>query len=107
MNSKIEEFSPQVEKMKKEIDDVQEKFTRSEKRKKASNDKVKRMKTDNTTLDLEINLFEQKTKNQFLMNAVSILCNEIPELKNAITGSLQEKGISIPSRPNSEKISNL
>lgn len=33
-----------------------------------------------------------------------ILCNEIPELKNAITGSLQEKGIAIPSRPNSEKI---
>jgi len=105
MNSKIDEFSPQLEKMRKENDDVQEKFNRSEKRKKASLDKLKAKKNfDSTILDLEVQLCEQKTKNQFLMNAVAILCNEIPELKNAITGSLQEKGIAIPSRPNSEKI---
>ena len=65
MNQKIDEFSPQVEKMRKEIEDVQEKFNRADKRKKASSDKVHKMKTDNTTLDVEINLFEQKTKNQF------------------------------------------
>lgn len=106
MNSKIDEFSPQVEKLRKEIDDLQDKFGRADKRKKNSLDKVKRMRTDNTTLDLEINLLEQKTKNQFLMNAVSILCNEIPELKTAITGPLQERGIAIPSRPVSEKPSN-
>lgn len=73
MNGKIEEFSPQLEKMKKEIEDVQEKYNRAEKRKKVSNDKIKKMKIDNTTLDLEIKLNEQKTKNQFLMNAVSYL----------------------------------
>lgn len=73
MNGKIEEFSPQLDKMKKEIEDVQEKYNRAEKRKKATNEKIKKMKIDNTTLELEIKLNDQKTKNQFLMNAVSYL----------------------------------
>ena len=71
MNGKIDEFSPQTEKMRKEIEDVQEKFNRADKRKKASYYKIKKMKIDHTTLESDLSLCDQKTKNQFLMNAVS------------------------------------
>lgn len=56
-----------------------------------------------SNIDLEIKLMEEQVRNQYLMNAISILCNENAELRNAINNPLQEKGINIPNRPVSEK----
>lgn len=56
-----------------------------------------------SNIDYEIKLMEEQIRNQYLMNAISILCNENVELRNAINNPLQEKGINIPNRPISEK----
>ena len=65
---------------------------------------------ENSNIDIEINLSNEQIKNQYLVNAIAILCNENPEFRNAINNPLQERGINIPNRPISEKsetISNM
>lgn len=76
---------------------------------------AKKKKTDfsieeNSNIDIEIKLVQEQIKNQYLVNAIAILCNENPEFRNAINNPLQERGINIPNRPISEKsetISNM
>ena len=38
-----------------------------------------------------------------MLSAISILCEDNIELRNAIDNPLQERGINIPNRPASEK----
>lgn len=59
--------------------------------------------TPESNIDYEIKLMEEQIRNQYLLNAISILCNENIELRNAINNPLQERGINIPNRPISEK----
>lgn len=51
----------------------------------------------------EIELNNQILKNKFLKNSLTILCNEIPEMRSVLSNNLQEIGIDIPSRQVSEK----
>lgn len=47
----------------------------------------------------DLTLEVEKLKSKYLLNAISILMNEIPDLKPIVEGPLQEKGIQLPSRP--------
>jgi len=111
LKEKIEGFSINLEKIKKETDDTDEKLQRAAKKKKQTQEKALKLNSnldwDKSNIGLQIELSNEKLKNQYLMNAISILCSEIPELKSSITEPLGEKGIIIPSRANSEKLGNI
>ena len=47
----------------------------------------------------DIALEVEKLKHKYLLNAVSILIQQIPDLQPAIESSLNEVGIKVPSRP--------
>jgi len=111
LKEKIEGFSINLEKIKKEENDTDEKLQRAAKKKKQTQEKALKLNSnldwDKSNIGLQIELSNEKLKNQYLMNAISILCSEIPELKSSITEPLGEKGIIIPSRANSEKLGNI
>jgi len=111
LKEKIEGFSINLEKIKKETDDTDEKLQRAAKKKKQTQEKALKLNSnldwDKSNIGLQIELSNEKLKNQYLMNAISILCSEIPELKSSITEPIGEKGIIIPSRANSEKLCNI
>ncbi len=90
--------------MRKEVAEKDEKFGRAERRNKQVQNLVK---VDLTTSDLgyEIEMNNQMLRNKFMKNALTILCNEIPEMRSVLSNNLQEVGIDIPSRPVSEKAS--
>lgn len=60
---------------------------------------------NNSELGLEIKLNNEMLKNKFIKNAISILCNEIDEMKYAFSNELQE--FQIASRPVSEQASSI
>ncbi len=101
----MEDFQISLEKIKKEVTDKEEKFNRSDKR----NTQVLQRANLNMESDLgyEIQLNNEILRNKFLKNAITILCSEIPEMKSVISGSLQEVGVEIASRPTSEKASKI
>ena len=102
MRNNLEDFQISLEKIKKEVGDKEEKWDRSEKR---NNQLLNRtnINLDNSDIGLEIQLNNENLRNKFLKNSISILCSEIPEMRSVISGSLQEVGVEIASRPNSEK----
>jgi hypothetical protein len=101
----LEDFQISLEKIKKEVVDKDEKFNRSEKRNKQVLQRANlNMESD---LGFEIQLNNEILRNKFLKNAITILCSEIPEMKSVISGSLQEVGVEIASRPSSEKAGKL
>jgi hypothetical protein len=103
LRSNIEELEVGLEKMKKDVFDKEEKFERSLKRNKQIITQLKvDMKSD---IGLEIELNNQMLRNKFMKNALTILYNEIPEMRSILSNNLQEMGIDIPSRPVSEKAS--
>ncbi len=108
LREKIDNFDFQLDKIRKETTDTQDKLDRAERKKKQTQDKVLKANPNldwgKSNIGLEIDLNNEKLKNQYLMNAISILCSEIPELKSSITEPLGDKGIIIPSKPNSEKL---
>lgn len=101
----MEDFTISLEKIKKEIKEKEEKFVRSEKR----NNQLLSRSNINMESDIgyEIKFNNEILRNKFLKNAISILCSEIPEMKSVISGSLQEVGVEIASRPSSEKPGNI
>jgi len=95
-----------LEKIKKEVEDKEEKWDRSEKRNTQLLNRTK-INLENSDIGLEVQLNNEILRNKFLKNSISILCSEIPEMRSVISGSLQEVGVEINSRPNSEKASNI
>ena len=53
----------------------------------------------NTTEGKDIILEAEKLKSKYLLNAISILISEIPDLQAIIEEPLAESGIQIPQRP--------
>lgn len=103
LKNNLEDFQISLEKIKKEVYDKEEKFVRSERRNSQTLQRVNlNMESD---LGYEIQLNNQILRNKFLKNAITILCSEIPEMRSVISGSLQEVGVEIASRPTSEKAS--
>lgn len=102
----MEDFQISLEKIKKEVGDKEEKWNRSEKK---NNQLLSRtnINLENSDVGLEVQLNNENLRNKFLKNAISILCSEIPEMRSVISGSLQEVGVEISSRPNSEKASKI
>jgi len=81
----------------------EEKYNRSDKRIKQILQRTNlNMESD---IGHEIQLNNEILRNKFLKNAITILCSEIPEMRSVISGSLQEVGVEIASRPTSEKAS--
>jgi hypothetical protein len=97
LGSSLEDYESILEKGRKEVLKQEQKFERSSKRYKDVSTKTNI--NLNTNIGLEIELHKEMLKNQFLRRAVTILCNEIPEMKSALTNNLQEVGIQIASRP--------
>lgn len=100
----IKEFRTDLEKIRKEVSERQEKFERSQKRNQQVSSKHAST-IEKSEIGREIDLNNEILKNKFLKNAINILCNEIPDMKTVLSGSLQEAGIDISSvsRPISEK----
>ena len=108
LKERIDSYSMNLEKMQKEAQESEEKLNRATKKKKGTSDKLMKanpnLDWEKSTIGMELELNNEKLKNQYLMNAISILCSEIPELKVSIMEPLGERGIIIPSRANSEKL---
>lgn len=92
-------------------EDLNKKTSQLKRAEKYLNDVMSKAKSKNvevgegSNIDLECKLAEEKTRYDFLINAISILCRENPSLKEAISNQLQEKKIEIPDKPKSEKSS--
>jgi len=108
LRDNIDKFSQNIEKIKKETAETKDKLDRAAGKKKKTMDTILQknpnLDWENSNIGKEIELNNEKLKNQYLMNAISILCSEIPELKQSITEPLGERGIHIPSRANSERL---
>ena len=102
MRNNLEDFQISLEKIKKEVGEKEEKWNRSEKRNSQLLNRTN-INLENSDIGLEVQLNNENLRNKFLKNAISILCSEIPEMRSVISGSLQEVGVEISSRPNSEK----
>lgn len=87
--------------MKKEVETRNEKFNLSDKRNKSTLTKFNINMDSDIGYDIKSN--NEALKNKFLKNSISILCSEIPEMKSVLSDRLQEMGIEISSRPESEK----
>lgn len=110
LKDKIDNFTANLDRIVKETQDTEEKLQRAIKKKKQTQDKCLKknpnLDFEKSNIGMEIELNNEKLKNQYLMNAISILCHEIPELRPSITEPLGERNIIVPSRPNSEKLGN-
>jgi len=102
LRNNLEDFQISLEKIKKEVGEKEEKWNRSEKRNSQLLNRTN-INLENSDIGLEVQLNNENLRNKFLKNAISILCSEIPEMRSVISGSLQEVGVEISSRPNSEK----
>lgn len=74
MEKEIRAFSTDLEKTRKELSDTKEKYDRAETRKKQTVEKATKTKPnfslDNNAISLEIELMNEKLKNQYLLNAI-------------------------------------
>lgn len=104
LRNNIEEFESNLERMRKEVAEKEEKSSRAERRNKQVQNQMK-LDLTNSDIGYEIELNNQMLRNKFIKNALSILCSEIPEMRSVLSNNLQEVGIDIPSRPVSEKAS--
>jgi hypothetical protein len=102
LKNSIGDYSGMIEMTKREADKQQQKLDRADKRLKTLLSKMN-ANLNNIPISTEIELNKEQLKNKYLKNAISILCNEIPEMKYALNNNLQEFGIKIASRPISEK----
>ena len=105
LSNKIEVLNDEMSKGTKDIEKYKDKRDRAEKKKNKLLSEVKAKPNFNfegSHCAIEVELLEEQFKNQYLTNAISILCNENLDIKNAIFNALQERGINIPLRPNSE-----
>lgn len=107
---KIDEKMMQIDVLRHNIENYQslwQKQQQDSKKKfdvnKRSEDRFKKLVKDNkinledTDIGYEIKLNNEKLKNQFLKNSISILSAEIDEVKNIFSGEMQD--FNIPSRP--------
>lgn len=58
---------------------------------------------EDSNIEYECKIAEEKERNKYLLNAISLLCNENSSLREAIINPLQDKGIVIPIKALSEK----
>ena len=107
---KIEEKKMQLDVMKHNIDNYQNLLQKQVGESKKKEDISKRsynrfnklirennIDMDNTDLGSEIRLNNEKIKNRFLKNSISILAAEIDEVRNIFSSEMQD--FNIPSRP--------
>ena len=107
---KIEEQKMQLDVMKHNIDNyqnlLQKQVSESKKKDEISKRSYNRFNKlirdnnidmDNTDLGSEIKLNNEKLKNKFLKNSISILAAEIDEVRNIFSSEMQD--FNIPSRP--------
>ncbi len=102
LKNSIGDYSGMLEMTIREADKQQQKLERADKRLKGMFTKMN-TNLNNIPISTEIELNKERLKNKYLKNALSVLCNEIPEMKYALNNNLQEFGIKIASRPISEK----
>ena len=102
LRNNMDEFETNLERMRKEVAEKEEKWDRSERRNKQIQNSLK-FNLKNSDAGLEVEMNNEMLRNKFLKNALTILCNEIPEMRSVLSNNLQEVGIDIPSRPVSEK----
>lgn len=108
LSKKVENLSYEISKIKDDIDKNKKKYENAKKSESRTINLVKSKKpdfeiTEGSALDLEIKLQQEQVRNQYLLNAITILCNQNIDLRNALNNPLQERGIVIPNRPISEK----
>lgn len=105
-NLKIEENNTRVDMEKKK-----EVFERASKKLEKIRDVAVNKKSiqlnESNALYYEIEIVKEQTRNLYLKNAMLALCNESSKLKNILSNSLTEYGITIPSRTLSEKIDSI
>lgn len=58
-------------------------------------------------LAYEIKIIKEQTRHNYLKNAIFALSNENPELKQSLGNALQEFGIVMPSRSQSERMDSV
>ena len=112
LNKKVENLTYEISKIKDDIDKNKKKYDNAKKSESRTINLVKSKKPDfdiveGSALDLEIKLQQEQVRNQYLLNAITILCNQNIDLRNALNNPLQERGIVIPNRPISEKSDSL
>lgn len=108
LSKKVENLSYEISKIKDDIDKNKKKYENAKKSEGRTISLVKSKKpdfeiTEGSAIDLEIKLQQEQVRNQYLLNAITILCNQNIDLRNALNNPLQERGIVIPNRPISEK----
>lgn len=112
LNKKVENLTYEISKIKDDIEKNKKKYDNAKKSESRTINLVKSKKPDfdiveGSALDLEIKLQQEQVRNQYLLNAITILCNQNIDLRNALNNPLQERGIVIPNRPISEKSDSL
>lgn len=103
IEKQMEDYAYQNEKLNKELQEQQMKLERANKAmatKKSSYLKsAPEFNPAESVPGLEVQLECQRLKNTYILNALSLIITEVPDIGEAMKLLLEEKGIKVPSRP--------
>lgn len=95
---KNEDIAYQRERIEKELNDQQSKLERAEATKNQNYDALVQAVEDfkDSAKEKDVQFEAESLKTKYIMNAISILISEIPELQGVLEQPLQEIGLEIP-----------